>query len=165
MSSVIAYSYTQSVTYVTDKILKSLKDIIVLSGLDPSAFVGKWESYSRAVRTWLESGHLEMVTLEIYHPTTGKLIKRWDISIVYGAASDGSFWTDTDQLRYAIAKEGLLPGQVKYRLMLDNKPGYPAVDGWSTSDYLSTEGMVRQSLGGTVEHNGLGGQAAYWRTR
>ena len=36
MSTVATYSYTHSVTYVTDNILKSLKDIILLSGLDPS---------------------------------------------------------------------------------------------------------------------------------
>ena len=35
MSTVATYSYTHSVTYVTDNILKSLKDIILLSGLDP----------------------------------------------------------------------------------------------------------------------------------
>ncbi|HGA3328186.1 TPA: HORMA domain containing protein, partial [Pseudomonas aeruginosa] len=44
MSTVATYSYTHSVTYVTDNILKSLKDIILLSGLDPEHFADRWES-------------------------------------------------------------------------------------------------------------------------
>lgn len=165
MSAVATYSYTHSVTYVADNILKSLKDIIRLSGLDPSAFVGNWESNQLAVKTWLESGHLEQVQLEIFDPRTDKLITRWDIDIVYGwnAAGDGSFWTDTDQLRYAILKAGVLPSQATYRLLLQNKPGRPDVPGWGPGQALSTAGMVRQSLGATIEHNGLGGQTAYWR--
>ncbi len=34
--AVNVYSHTHSVTYVAENILKSLKDIIRLSGLDPS---------------------------------------------------------------------------------------------------------------------------------
>ena len=56
MSAVATYSYTHSVTYVADNILKSLKDIIRLSGLDPVEFVEAWASNLLAVRTWLDSG-------------------------------------------------------------------------------------------------------------
>lgn len=166
MSAVAVYSFTHSVTYVADNMLKSLKDIIRLSGLDPTKFVQDWPSNHRAVRTWLESQHLECVTLEIYHPRTNELIRRWDIDVVYSWSSgDGSFWTDTDQLRYAIEKKGILPSEAKYNLLLKNKPGRPNVEGWGEGSYRSTEGMVRQSLGSTIEHNGLGAQASYWRQR
>lgn len=167
MSTVATYSYTHSVTYVTDNILKSLKNIIRLSGLDPSAFVGTWSSCQLAIKTWLDSEHLEQVTLEIYNPDNDKLITRWDIEVVYGwsLAGDGSFWTDTDQLEYAIRKTGLLPSQAKYDLLLFTKPGRPNVTGWGPGTTRSTEGMVRQSLGSTIEHNGLGGQTGYWRNR
>lgn len=166
MSTVATYSYTHSVTYVADNILKSLKDIIRLSGLDPTGFANDWASNLLAVRTWLDSGDLEQVTLEIYDPTTDRLITRWDIDIVYSWASgDGSFWTDTEQLRYAILKAGVLPNQARYKLMLRTKPGRPDVSGWSKGSYRSTDGMVKQSLGSTVEHSGLGAQAGYWRYR
>ncbi|MBK4532512.1 HORMA domain containing protein, partial [Enterobacter cloacae] len=39
------------------------------------------------------------------------------------------------------------------------------VEGWSKGSYRSTDGMVKQSLGSTVEHSGLAGQAGYWRQR
>src|ERR1700709_1934580 len=100
MSTVATYNYTHSVTYVTDNILKSLKDIIVLSGMDPAQFVGDWADNARAMKTWLESEHLKMVILDVYDPSTDKLIVRWEISIAYSWSSsgDGSFWTDTEQL-------------------------------------------------------------------
>lgn len=164
MSAVAVYSYTHSVTYVTDNILKSLKDIIVLSGLDPQKLTGNWSVLHAGIKRWIESGHLERVTLEIYHPKTDKLITRWDIDMVYAHSSDaGNFWTDTDALRYAIKKEGLAPSEALYRTLLKTKAGEPAVAGWTDGQYRSTEGMVRQSIGTNVEHNGLGTNASYWR--
>jgi len=166
MSAVATYSYTHSVTYVADNILKSLKDIIRLSGLNPVEFVEDGASNLLAVRTWLDSGDLERVVLEIYNPSSDKLITRWDIDIVYSWSSgDGRFWTDTDQLRYAILKAGVLPSQAKYKLLLKTKPGRPDVQGWVKRSFRSTDGMVRQSLGSTVEHSGLRAQAGYWRYR
>ncbi|MEX0348236.1 MAG: HORMA domain containing protein [Paracoccaceae bacterium] len=164
MTSVITYSRTQSVTYVADNILKSLKDIIRLSGMDPTNFVNDTEINMRGIKAWLESEDLEKITLEIYNPTTDKLILRWDIDVNYSwSAGDGSFWTDTDQLRWAIRKAGVAPTSAKYDLLLRTRPGRPDVPGWNRTTARSTDGMVRQSLGSTIEHNGLGATASYWR--
>lgn len=165
MTVTSTYSYTHSVTYVADNILKSLKDIIRLSGLDPANFADDWEVNRRGIAAWLESRHLESVMLEIYDPRTDALLFRWDIEIQYqwSGSGDGSFWTDTEQLRYAIRKAGLAPNQARYRLLTHTKAGRPDVEGWSRATGRSTEGMVRQSLGTTVEHQGLGGNTTYWR--
>lgn len=166
MTTVTVNTYTHSVVYVADNILKSLKDIIRLSGLDPSAFVGEWDTHMRGVQTWLNTGDLEAVELEIYNPNTDALIIRWDIEIAYGWTGDsgsGSFWTDTEQLRYAIKKAGAAPGEARYRFLVQTKPGRPDVAGWGTTNARSTTGMVRQSLGTTVEHNGLGARTSYLR--
>jgi hypothetical protein len=164
MTTVAVYSYTHSVTYVADNILKSLKDIIRMSGLDPSKLVNNWDSNMLALRTWLESGHLQRVVLEIFDPKTNGLILRWDIDIVYSWSSgDSTFWTDTEQLKYHIRKGGAAPAEASYRLLMDNKPGRPNVEGWSSTSFRSMDGMVRQSLGSTIEHSGLGASAAYWR--
>ncbi len=164
MTNVITYSRTHSVTYVTDNILKSLKDIIRESGLDPTEFVNDADVNKRGIKTWLESEHLENITLEIYNPKTDKLIKRWDIEVRYDWGSgDATFWTDTEQIKWAILKAGVAPSSAKYALKVHNKPGRPKVEGWSSCGYRSTDGMVRQSLGSTVEHNGLGASASYWR--
>jgi hypothetical protein len=164
MTSVSVYSYTHSVTYVADNILKSFKDILVLSGLDPSNLVDSWETTVYGLKTWIQSEHLKGVCLEIFDPRTDALIYRWDLEVVYGWSSgDGNFFADTDLLRYHIRKTGLLPSQTKYRLLVDRKPGAPEVTGWSTAEYRSTAGMVKQSLGTAIEHNGLGTTAGYWR--
>jgi hypothetical protein len=165
MTSVAVYSYTHSVTYVADNILKSLKDIIRQSGLDPLKFVDSWETNMRAVKAWLASEDLQRVVLEIYHPKTDALLHRWDIDITYSwSGGDGAFWVDTDQIRYAMRKVGLAPNEAKYDLLLHTKPGRPDVVGWSRGSQRSTAGMVRHALGSTVEHSGLGGSTAYWRT-
>ena len=164
MTTVSVYSYTHSVRYVADNILKSLKDILLYSGLDPQRFVESRESNLRALTAWMESGHLRKVELEIIDPTTDKLVFRWDLEISYGwTGGDGSFWTDTTQLRYAISKAGLVPSQCRYRLLLNHAPGAPDVAGWSDVTGYSTAGMVLQSLGTTIEHQGLGASATYWR--
>lgn len=166
MTTVASYSRTQSVTYVADNILKSLKDIIRLSGMSPEKLVGRWHQYQVATSTWLASEDLEKVVLEVFHPITGKLATRWDIDIAYGwSTGDGHFWVDTDQLRYSIKKAGLAPEQADYRLVLKVKPGSPSVAGWSDTTFISTEGFARHSLGSTVEHNGLAASAAYWRAK
>ncbi len=164
MTTVSVYSYTHSVTYVADNILKSLKDVVVLTGLDPSNLVKDWDTNIRGLRAWLTSGHLQTVVLEIFNPKTNALVVRWDIDIIYGASvGDGSVWTDTDQLKYHIRKAGLAPSDASYRLVCNNKDGRPDVDGWCSTTFRSTTGLVRQSLGSTIEHNGLGANAAYWR--
>lgn len=164
MISVAVYSYTHSVTYVSDNILKSFKDIIRLSGLDPSHLTSEWEILLRGITTWINSSHLEKVILEIYNPKSDALIIRWDIDIVYTWSSDeGNFWTDTEQLKYAIKKNGLIPSEANYRLLVVNKSGAPTVSGWSSTTLRSTQNMVKQSLGSTIEHNGLGANTSYWR--
>ncbi|MCV2350800.1 HORMA domain containing protein [Paucibacter sp. Y2R2-4] len=166
MSAVSINTYTHSVTYVTDNILKSLKDIVRLSGLNPEKLTTDWDSNQRAIKTWIESGYLERVQLEIFDPSTNGLIVRWDIDILYSTGGgNGTFYTDTEQLKYSIKKAGVAPASAYYDVLLQNKPGRPDVDGWGPVSARSTEGMVRQSLGSTIEHNGLGASAAYWRTR
>lgn len=165
MTTVSAYSYTHSVTYVADNVLKSLKDIIRLSGMNPTKLTDEWDSIHRAMRAWLDSQHLEKVVLEVYNPSTGALVLRWDIDIVYQWSSgDGTFYTDTEQLRYHIRKAGVAPAEARYDVLLKNKPGRPDVAGWGPGSFRSTDGMVRQSLGSTIEHSGLGANAAYWRS-
>ena len=164
MTIVAVNSFTTSVTYVAENILKSLKDIVRLSGMDPSKLTGDWTTYSRGIRTWIDSGHLERVILEVFNPSTSSLVGRWDIDISYNwTGGDGSFWVDTDQIRYAMRNQGILPSDADYVVIVQRKPGWAHVDGWEAATLRSTAGMVRHSLGGTIEHSGLGAGAAYWR--
>ena len=167
MSTFVAVNtYTHSVTYVTDNILRSLQDIVRMSGLDPNKISDDWETLERGIRTWLDSKHLERIVLEVYNPSTDALIGRWDIDIAYDWNGDsGRFWVDTDQIKAAIMKAGVWPSASKYRIVCSNKDGRSDVVGWTSTTLRSTTGMIKQSLGTTIEHNGLGAGASYYRKK
>ena len=165
-TSVIVNTYSHSVTYVAENLQKTLKNIVVLSGLDPGQMIEGWASTNLAISTWMQSKDLEKITLEIFKPTNNELVGRWDIEIAYGwSADDGRFWVDTEQIKTAIRKAGVHPSSCGYALLLKTKPGRPDVAGWGTGSYRSTDGFVKQSLGGTVQHSGLGADASYYRRK
>lgn len=166
MSTFVAVNtYTHSVTYVTDNILRSLQDIVRLSGLDPTKIADDWTVLERGINAWIESKHLETIVLEVYNPSSDVLIGRWDIDIAYEWSGDGGgrFWVDTEQIKIAIKKAGVWPGSSKYSIICRTKNGRADVNGWSTTTFRSTTGMVKQSLGTTIEHCGLGAGASYYR--
>jgi hypothetical protein len=167
MSTFVAVNtYTHSVTFVTENILRSLQDIVRLSGLDPGKISDDWKSLELGIRTWIDSKHLETIVLEVYNPSTDVLIKRWDIEISYGWDGDsGRFWVDTDQIKMAIKKAGVWPADSNYRIVCCNKDGRPHVIGWSPTTLRSTSSLIKQSLGTTIEHNGLGAAASFYREK
>ena len=163
--SVSVRSYTHSVTYVTDKVLNSFKDIIRLSGLDPDNFASQRAVLHDGIKTWIESGHLDRIILEVYHPSTDALIGRWDVEVSYEwSGGDGEFWTDAAAIRFAIQKAGVQPGDAEYGIKVTYRtPGRPNVAGWSGATLRSTTGLVEQRIGTTVEGSGLSGQFSYYR--
>lgn len=162
---VFVNTYTHSVTFVTDKMLTSLKRIIVWSGLDPGRLTRDWGVLERGIRTWLRGEHLWAVILEVYRPAPRTLVGRWDFAVEYGfgADGDGEMWTDTDAIRFAIAKARLNPAGCDYRIIVYTKPGSPDVEGWEPAQFLSTEGFVRHSVGTTIGASPLASRTAYWR--
>jgi hypothetical protein len=93
---VVVNTYTYAVTYVTDKLLTSIKTIVRLSGLSPDRLTTQWTVLERGVTTWLRTQDLEQLHLEVYHPTTDQLVGRWDFQIFYGFQGDGAFgWIRT----------------------------------------------------------------------
>ena len=164
-TSVVVNTYVHTVTYVTDKMLMSLKEIIRCSGLSPEKLAAEWTLLERGIGTWLNSMHLEMVILEVLDPSSDVLIGRWDFDISYGGAGDGGMWADTDDIRYHILKAGKWPASCDYRVLLTTGAGYPPVDGWSTTTLRSTDGFIRQSLGTIIDGNGLQAGSAYWRSQ
>ncbi|MGH8579703.1 MAG: HORMA domain containing protein [Gammaproteobacteria bacterium] len=159
----VPFTYTHTVTYVTTKMLLTLKEIIREIGLDPSRFTDSWGTYEQAVTAWLSSRHLQRVTLEVYDPRTNDdLVTRWDMDVVYASVGDGALWVDTAAVRYAIAKAGLVPSSCRYDIKLTNSPGRPNVGGWGSCEFRSTEGFKRYSVGATIGGNGLSAQTAYW---
>ncbi|OQP67639.1 hypothetical protein [Niastella populi] len=164
MSTLVSVNtYAHTVTFVTDKMLKSLRYIITSTGLDPNKFVNDWKTYELGVQTWLTSKHLKGITLEIVSPT-GALVTRCDFEINYTYGNgEGSMWLDTDALKFAITKFGTIPSSCTYSIILTTDPNRSDVAGWGPASYLSTEGFTKQSLGTTIGTSSIGAQASYWR--
>lgn len=165
MSTFVAVNtYTHSVTYVTDKILLSLKEIIRESGLSPEKLTNEWVPLQRGISRWLATRHLEQLILEVYNPRTNGLLHRWDFEIAYELSGDGTMWVDTDDIKYHIRKAGLWPSNCDYCIIAVTKSGRPDVEGWSRGKLRSTDGLVRHAIGTTLNGNGLGTRTAYWRS-
>jgi hypothetical protein len=161
---VVVNTYTHSATYVADKMLLSLKEIIRDSGLSPEKLTDQWATLQNGIGAWLGSRHLESVILEVFDPDADKLVGRWDFDICYGTAGDGSMWVNTEDIKYHIRKAGHWPSLCTYRIVVTTKAGRPAVIGWSATTLRSTAGFVRQSIGTTIDANGyVGAGTAYWR--
>lgn len=164
MSTVVSVNtYTHSVTYVTNKLLLSIKEIIRLSGLSPEHLTEQLDVLERGIKTWLYTEHLIMLVLEVYNPKIDKLVGRWDLAIDYGFSGDGSFWVNTDDIRYNITKAGLWPSECNYRVIATTKPGRPDVQGWSSATLRSTDGFVKQSIGTTIDGSGVSISTGYYR--
>jgi len=160
---VVVNTYTHSVTYVTDKMLNSIKNIIRRSGLSPEKLTNEWGVLERGIKRWLETEYLQEIHLEVYNPVTNALVGRWDFEIFYGFTGDGAFWVDTDAIKYHILKAGVWPSTCEYRIVVTNKPGSPDVAGWGSATLRSTNGFVKQSIGTTIDGSGLSTGTSYWR--
>jgi len=161
---VVVNTYTHSVTYVADKMLHSLHQIIRESGLNPEKLTDDWNTLQRGISAWLGSKHLESLTLEVLNPDTDALVGRWDFEIYYGTAGEGAMWVNTEDIKYHIRKAGQWPSLCDYRVITSTKPGRPTVAGWSGTTFRSTDGFVRQSIGTTINGNGhISAGSAYWR--
>lgn len=165
MSTFVAVNtYTYSLTYLSEKLVYSLKEVIRESGLDPGRLASNWESTQKAISTLLATHDLLAVHLEVYKPLTGKLVLRWDFDVVYDVDGDGSMWVDADDLKYHILKAGQAPSQCNYRVILAMRQGRPPPPDWESCEFRTTNGMSRHSIGTMINaSNGLGSRAAYWR--
>ena len=163
-SSVRVNTYTHSVAHVTDNLLSGVKRIILLSGLSLDKLVSDWASLERGIKTWLESKHLESVTLEVYRPSNDSLVTRWDFDIdyTYSTGDDGDLWADTDAIKFAIKKAGEIPSTCTYRIILYTKSGRANVEGLVSCSSLSTEGFQKRAIGTTIGATHIGAAASYW---
>ena len=160
-------TYTYATTHVATNMLRSVKQIIRESGLSIVKIQGEWSVLETGIATWLNSGHLKALILEVYDPdkmSGADLVGRFDFTIDYGyyLDGDGELWLDPDTVSYAVRKSGSYPARCEYRLIADTAPGYPAVNGWSTTSLRSTAGFTRQSVGTAIGGGSLGAGLAYY---
>jgi hypothetical protein len=157
-----ATTFTHVTTYFADKMLMLLGNIIRDSGLSMTHFASNRAVLELGLKTWLQSGHLRKVTLEIFTPNAS-LIRRWDLDWDKCNAAETGFWVDVADIKYHLAKAGVVPTNCTYRFLTDTKPGRPAVHGWQDSSYSDTSGLKQFSLGTTISGGSYGSRTSYWK--
>jgi len=165
--STFAYvnTYAYSVTHLTDNMLRGLQELIRELRLSPQKFAHDWRSSELAISTWLGSGHLYKLALEIYDPSEPDeaiLIPEFDIVYDTDSDDDGSFWVDGEALRYEILKTGVLPSACTSSLLCYNRAGRPIVDGWGEVEARSRGGMTRYVAGRSIGAPRLAANSAVW---
>ena len=167
MTSVAVNVHTHSATYVATNMLRSIRQIIKGCGLSPAKMVNQWAILEAGVATWLESGHLEALVLEVYDPsdTHDDRRGRFDFTIDYRyyADGEGELWLDPETVRRTVIKNGSYPSTCEYRFVATTSAGRPDVEGWSSTTLRSTDGFTRHSVGTAIGGGGLGASLSYYR--
>lgn len=162
-TSTTTYSFANTITFVTDKMLLSLLKIIIWSGLDPAKLHSDWQLLETGIKTWITSGHFESLTLEVYaRNNPNLLVGRWDISLGYGK-EDSELWVDIGAIKYNIEKSGHYPSNCGYSLIIKTKSGRPDVQGFSSTNFRSTDGFTSFAIGTMIGAGSFSSQANYWR--
>lgn len=166
MSTVKVNTAVYSATHVATNMLRGLKQIIAGCGLDASKLAEHWSVLEAGVSTWVGSGHLRELILEVWSNTSpNKLIGRFDFTIDYSYYSDGEgeLWLDPEAVAWAIKKSGSYPSSCDYRIVADTTPGAPPVEGWSDTALRSTTGLRRHSIGTAIGGGSIGAGLSYWK--
>jgi hypothetical protein len=158
-----ATTFTHVTKYFADKMLMLLGNIIRDSGLSMTQFTSIRSVLELGIKAWLQSGHLRKVTLQIFKPGTTTLVRRWDLDWDKCDAAESGFWVDIADIKYHLAKAGVVPADCTYNFLVDTKPEEPSVPGWGKGSYADTTGLKQFSLGTTVSAGGYGSQTSYWK--
>jgi Bacterial HORMA domain 2 len=155
---------TYTTTYVAGNVLRSMKQLIAGCGLDPRHLADGYGTLELGIKTWLDSGHLQTVTLEVFRRPGGGLVGRFDFDVDYGYGrdADGGFWLDPDEVAYEIRKCGLNAAGCDYRVVVDTASGSPDVAGWGPTTYRSTDGFIRHAVGTGIGAGAIGVGLAYY---
>jgi hypothetical protein len=162
-ASTSAATNTHVIAHMTDKMLLSLGNIIRDSGLSMDRFSEQRPSYERAIKAWMQSGHLEKVLLEVFDPTTNSLVKRWDLEVYTDGDGELGLWCDLADIKYHLQKAGRVPATCRYDVIVFTKAGRPDVHGWSSCGLRDTSKLQQISLGTAIAAGNSGARVAYWR--
>lgn len=160
----IAYTRTHTATFVSDNIRNVLRDIVRESGLDPANLMDDWQTLGEAARAWLESGHLNGVTIQFYLPDSSSAAAMWELPISYdGSGDDSDMWYSKEHLLRTIAKAAKPPSNAVYKVTFNVAPGAPHVDGMCDVELKSVNGLVSRSAGTSIATPDIMAGLKYWR--
>lgn len=154
-----------SVSFLADKLMHSVKEIIRESGLDPTKLARQWTTLERGIGRWLTSQDLLKVSVEIYHPKKNRLVGRWDMDIIYAYDGDGTLGCNLNPIRQLIEQEGTVPEQCDYRVLIVAKEGAEDVIGWDDLDSCDAGEVRPKRLGHLLWAGDMAVDYSYWRKK
>lgn len=158
------YALTHSITFMSDNLLNTLREVIRENGLSPDKLMNDRETLARGITTWLQSGHLTDVVVEFYKPGGTTAEARWEFPVGYTASGiEDDMWLDKTYLRQLIAKAKRPSADCSYRVVLLTTPGRANVSGFSSCELLSTGALVARQAGTAIATGHLTAGATYWR--
>ena len=167
MSTTVAVNtFTHTATYIAAKMMLTLKEIVRESGLRPENLATDWKSLEGAVAFYLRAQQLRRIVLEVYpanKPT--ELAGAWELHVKYStndSGDGGTFWADTDLIRYSIEKAGAYLSTCGYHFIVCVTPGSPDYDGWGPATLLPTDTFKRHSVGAQIGAPGASVETFYW---
>ena len=162
--STFAYTRVHTSVYVTDKMRNLLKLLVRHHGLNPQRVVEAWTDWvERAMRTWLESGHLCGVIIEFYWPGSNNAVARWDFPVRYDGSDIEEMWVDRPFFEDSFAKAKVPPVDCSYRIVLEVLPQYPFVEGMGHTVLRSVDGLVAREVGTVIATPDIMASARYYR--
>ena len=161
---VTTYTQTHSVTFLSDNLRNSLREVIRENGLSPDKLMQDWATIEKGIRTWLTSRHLTRIVIEFFRSGSTEAAARWDFPIDYTSSGvDDDMWLDKNYLRQLIAKSKRPTSDCTYRIILSTKDGAAPVAGFSSCTMLSTGQLVARQAGMIVATGHMTAGVTYWR--
>jgi hypothetical protein len=158
------YARTHSVTFLSDNLLNTLREIIRENGLSPEKLMQDRDVIASGLRTWLASGDLTRIVVEFYRPGGTVADARWELPVTYdGSGVDDDMWVDKNYLRQLIAKAKRPATDCSYRIILFTSVGAQTVAGFSDCSLLPTGSLVARSAGTVIATGHMTAAITYWK--
>ncbi len=158
------YARTHSITFLSDNLLNTLREVIRENGLSPEKLMQDRDVITNGMRTWLNSGHLTQVVVEFYRPGATTADARWEFPVGYsGSGVEDDMWLDKSYLKQLIAKAKRPSSECSYRIVLFTSSGAQRVAGFSDCTLLPTGSMVARSAGTVIATGHVTAGVTYWR--
>ncbi len=154
------------VTYVSNQILNCFIRTVDKRGLSLDYMNQHKDTISSGLFTWVGTGTLEKIILEIYDSDKDVVLERFDMCFEYSAAvpstSDSIFETNLEKLEDFLGKLPSLPSDASYRVVAVLSKDAPQAPGWSPTSLRSADHLRNQKLGGLIKADYIGVAMEYW---
>ncbi len=158
------FTQTHSIVFLSDNLRNTLREVIRENGISPNKLMQGWETIERGIKTWLHSGHLNNIVVEFFRPFSSVASARWEFPIGYvGSGVSDDMWLDKWYLRQLIAKSARPSTDCTYRILLCTNRGAPAVTGFTSCSFLSTQRLSARQAGTVIATGHMTASVTYWR--